>query len=148
MPCATVEEMRITGRLPDGSELLGGLKMANGENPKGYGKNKQQAPFTRMKVAALQRQEFVKAREYKAKKDAGEKVERDSEAKQFSASEKGNIYSLVDAIAYSGIGQKLIANFYLNKNNPSVPNKVFTDKKINAQYLMKQYHNGYALPKI
>src|SRR5439155_4347071 len=73
----TVEDMRITGQLPDGTVILGGLKMANGENPKGYGKNKQQAPFTRMKVAALQRQEFVKAREYKAKRDAGEKVDRD-----------------------------------------------------------------------
>ena len=52
--------------------MLGGLKMANGENPKGYGRNKQQAPFTRMKVAALQREQFVKAREYKAKKDAGD----------------------------------------------------------------------------
>ncbi len=30
--------------------------MANGENPKGYGKNKQQAPVTRMKIAALQRE--------------------------------------------------------------------------------------------
>ena len=73
----TVEEMRILGELPDGAPILGGLKMANGENPKGYGKNKQQAPFTRMKVAALQREQFVKAKEYKAKKDAGEKVERD-----------------------------------------------------------------------
>ena len=73
----TVEEMRINGRLPDGTEVLGGLKMANGENPKGYGRNKQQAPFTRMKVAALQRAEFVKARDYKAKKDAGQKVDRD-----------------------------------------------------------------------
>jgi imidazolonepropionase-like amidohydrolase len=63
----TVEDMRVTGRLPDGTEVLGGLKMANGENPKGYGKNKQQAPFTRMKVAALQREAFVKAREYQAK---------------------------------------------------------------------------------
>jgi imidazolonepropionase-like amidohydrolase len=63
----TVEEMRITGRLPDGTVVLGGLKMANGENPKGYGRNRQQAPFTRMKVAALQRQEFVKAREYQKK---------------------------------------------------------------------------------
>jgi imidazolonepropionase-like amidohydrolase len=74
----TVEEMRITGLLPDGTVILGGLKMANGENPKGYGKNKQQAPFTRMKVAALQREQFVKAREYKAKRDAGEKVDRDT----------------------------------------------------------------------
>jgi imidazolonepropionase-like amidohydrolase len=73
----TVEEMRVLGRLPDGTAVVGGLKMANGENPKGYGKNRQQAPFTRMKVAALQREAFVKAREYKAKRDAGESVERD-----------------------------------------------------------------------
>ncbi|HEV3386774.1 MAG TPA: amidohydrolase family protein, partial [Gemmata sp.] len=73
----TIEEMRVTGRLPDGTEILGGLKMANGENPKGYGKNKQQAPFTRMKVAALQRETFLKAREYQAK------------WKQFQAGAKG-----------------------------------------------------------
>jgi imidazolonepropionase-like amidohydrolase len=63
----TIGEMRITGRLPDGTEVVGGLKMANGENPKGYGKNRQQAPFTRMKVAALQREAFQKAREYQQK---------------------------------------------------------------------------------
>jgi imidazolonepropionase-like amidohydrolase len=73
----SVEEMRINGRLANGTEVFGGLKMANGENPKGYGKNKQQAPFTRMKVAALQRETFQKAREYKAKLDAGQKVDRD-----------------------------------------------------------------------
>jgi imidazolonepropionase-like amidohydrolase len=72
----TVEEMRVTG-LFNGVEIVGGLKMANGENPKGYGKNKQQAPFTRMKVAALQRETFQKAKEYKAKLDAGQKPERD-----------------------------------------------------------------------
>jgi imidazolonepropionase-like amidohydrolase len=73
----TVEQMVVLGRLPDGSVVLGGLKMANGENPKGYGRNRGQAPFTRMKVAALQREQFVKAREYKARRDAGEKVEPD-----------------------------------------------------------------------
>ena len=73
----TIEAMRINGLLADGTEVVGGLKMANGENPKGYGRNRQQAPFTRMKVAALQREQFVKAREYKAKKDAGQKVDRD-----------------------------------------------------------------------
>jgi imidazolonepropionase-like amidohydrolase len=73
----TVEEMRVTGKLADGTEVLGGLKMANGENPKGYGRTKQQAPFTRMKVASLQREQFVKAKEYLAKREAGEKVERD-----------------------------------------------------------------------
>ncbi len=73
----TVEAMRINGRLPDGTEVLGGLKMANGENPKGYGKRLQQAPFTRMKVAALQRETFQKAKEYKARRDADAKTQRD-----------------------------------------------------------------------
>src|SRR5207248_4543616 len=45
----TVDEMRIAG-----ATVVGGLKMANGENPKGYGR-RSQAPFTRMKVASLQR---------------------------------------------------------------------------------------------
>jgi imidazolonepropionase-like amidohydrolase len=71
-----VEEMRVTG-LAGNTEVVGGLKMANGENPKGYGKNKQQAPFTRMKIAALQRETFQKAKEYKAQIDAGEKPPRD-----------------------------------------------------------------------
>jgi imidazolonepropionase-like amidohydrolase len=72
----TVEEMRVFGRAGT-KEILGGLKMANGENPKGYGRNKQQAPFTRMKIAALQRETFQKAKEYKAKLDSGAKVDRD-----------------------------------------------------------------------
>jgi imidazolonepropionase-like amidohydrolase len=72
----SIEEMRITGRANE-KDILGGLKMANGENPKGYGKNRQQAPFTRMKIAAMQRETFQKAKEYKAKLDAGTKVDRD-----------------------------------------------------------------------
>ena len=56
--------MRITD-----CPVLGGLKMANGENPKGFNfaRSKSQAPVTRMKVAALQREQFVKARDYQAK---------------------------------------------------------------------------------
>ena len=56
----TIEDMRIAD-----IKVLGGLKMANGENPKGYGRRQPgQAPGTRMKVAALQREQFVKARDY------------------------------------------------------------------------------------
>ena len=57
----TIEEMLIPG-------AIGGLKMANGENPKHYGRENQ-APMTRMEVAALARKEFVKAQEYKRKWD-------------------------------------------------------------------------------
>lgn len=49
--------------------VLGGLKMANGENPKRSYGSKGQAPGTRMKVAALQRAEFLKAQDYMAKWD-------------------------------------------------------------------------------
>ncbi|MCX7418998.1 MAG: amidohydrolase family protein [Planctomycetia bacterium] len=49
--------------------VLGGLKMANGENPKKAYGGKGKAPSTRMKVAALQRAELVKAQEYLAKWD-------------------------------------------------------------------------------
>jgi imidazolonepropionase-like amidohydrolase len=57
----TIEEMRIVP-----GTVLGGLKMANGENPKNYGR-RSQAPFTRMKVAALQREQFIKAKDYQQK---------------------------------------------------------------------------------
>jgi imidazolonepropionase-like amidohydrolase len=60
----TVEEMRIPLK-----KVVGGLKMANGENPKNYGR-RNLAPGTRMKVAALQREQFVKARDYKRQWDA------------------------------------------------------------------------------
>ena len=65
----SADEMRVTGKSGE-VEILGGLKMANGENPKGYGRTKQQAPFTRMKIAQLQREQFVKAKEYQAKRKA------------------------------------------------------------------------------
>jgi imidazolonepropionase-like amidohydrolase len=57
----TIEEMLIPG-------AIGGLKMANGENPKHYGRENQ-APMTRMEIAALARKEFMKAQDYKRKWD-------------------------------------------------------------------------------
>ncbi len=58
----TIEEMLIRGMA-----VLGGLKMANGENPKRAYTGKNQAPMTRMKIAALQREQFIKARDYQEK---------------------------------------------------------------------------------
>lgn len=56
----TIEEMLIPG-------ALGGMKMANGENPvRGYG-GRGRAPMTRMAAAALARGLFVRAQEYQRK---------------------------------------------------------------------------------
>ncbi len=55
----TVEQMRVE------AGVLGGLKMANGENPKRFNFDRRKSPpATRMKLAALQREQFVKAQEY------------------------------------------------------------------------------------
>jgi imidazolonepropionase-like amidohydrolase len=69
----TVEQMRI----PD-LKVLGGLKMANGENPKRFNfERNKQAPATRMKLAALQREQFLKARDYQQKWAAYRKAQAD-----------------------------------------------------------------------
>ena len=52
----------------------GGLKMANGENPKRAYGSKNQAPGTRMRLAALQREQFVKAVDYRRKWEAYRKA--------------------------------------------------------------------------
>jgi imidazolonepropionase-like amidohydrolase len=71
-----VEAMRIMSQ-----RILGGIKFANGENPKGVYGNKNAAPGTRMKIAALQREMLTKAKNYKQQWDkynqakaAGEKA--------------------------------------------------------------------------
>jgi imidazolonepropionase-like amidohydrolase len=69
----TIDDMRIKDM-----KTLGGLKMANGENPKGYGR-RQLAPTTRMKVTALQREQFVKAVDYQRKWAAYQKALASSE---------------------------------------------------------------------
>jgi imidazolonepropionase-like amidohydrolase len=59
----TIEEMRVKN-----SKVLGGLKMANGENPKSFNFGRaKMPPATRMKLAALQREQFIKARDYQKK---------------------------------------------------------------------------------
>jgi imidazolonepropionase-like amidohydrolase len=58
---STIDEMLIPG-------AIGGMKMANGENPKGYG-TRGLAPATRMEEAALARRTLIRAQEYKRKRD-------------------------------------------------------------------------------
>jgi len=62
----TIEQMLIPG-------TIGGMKMANGENPKHYGA-KDKAPMTRMEEAALARGIYEKATQYKAKWEAYNKA--------------------------------------------------------------------------
>src|SRR5262249_50218826 len=88
----TVEGMRVVG------DVLGGLKMANGENPKNFNFTRSKSPpATRMKLAALQREQFVKAREYKKKRDAAKKAK--DEGKEVPEPERDvNLDALVEVL--------------------------------------------------
>jgi imidazolonepropionase-like amidohydrolase len=69
----SVEEMLVgaagarSGEGGDATGVQGGMKMANGENPKRQGAEKSQPPATRMGIVALQRDLFVRARAYQKK---------------------------------------------------------------------------------
>lgn len=65
-PANTIEEMLIV--VDEESGIYGGLKMANGTNPM----RAAGSPGTRAKSAAMVRELFVQAEEYKAKIDAAE----------------------------------------------------------------------------
>jgi imidazolonepropionase-like amidohydrolase len=74
---AVIEAMQVLTGL-----VLGGIKFANGENPKGVYSKKGMAPSTRMKVAALQREQLYKAKQYQRQwqnytkaRDAGKKCD-------------------------------------------------------------------------
>jgi imidazolonepropionase-like amidohydrolase len=74
----TVEEMLI--RAPGGELLPGGMKMANGENPKRarMGPEKPAGnPATRMGAAFLERKLFVEALDYREKREGKEPPARD-----------------------------------------------------------------------
>jgi imidazolonepropionase-like amidohydrolase len=60
---ATVEQMLIEG-------AIGGLKMANGENPIGAYGSRDKTPMTRMAISALARQAFLDAQAYQVEQDA------------------------------------------------------------------------------
>lgn len=72
----TIEEMLIHKE-----GIQGGMKMANGENPKRSYGSRDQTPKTRMAIAALQRKLFLRAQEYQAKWDRYNRASKKERAK-------------------------------------------------------------------
>lgn len=65
----TVEDMLIhRDQLFEKDGIIGGMKMANGENPKRSYGSRNQKPATRMGVSSLQRQIYIYAQEYRRKR--------------------------------------------------------------------------------
>lgn len=67
--------------------------------------------------------------------DCGEFASVDKEVRIFSASPENNIYTLADAIAYDSLAHKLMTNFYIKYNKPSVPTRTFPKKEEAIEWL-------------
>ena len=61
--------------------------------------------------------------------DCGEFATIDKEVRIFSASKKANIYTLAEAIAYHSFAHKLLINFYVDYNKPTIETKVFSNNE-------------------
>lgn len=53
----------------------------------------------------------------------------------FSASKEANIYTSADAVAYHSFAHKLLADFYVNHDKPSIPTKIFLDNESGIVWL-------------
>ena len=61
----------------------------------------------------------------------------DQEAREFAASEEGLRFSKVEAYVINSLAHKILANFYMKVNRPSVPTRFFRTKKEAVEWLSK-----------
>lgn len=59
-----------------------------------------------------------------------------NEAREFSASKEGLRFSKAEAIIAKNLAQKIVVNFYLKINNPSVPSKAFNTEAEAVEWLL------------
>jgi hypothetical protein len=60
----------------------------------------------------------------------------DSLVREFSASDKENKFTIADAIVITSPAHKMITDFYVNKNKPVKPTRVFTDREEAVNWLL------------
>ncbi|MCE3225806.1 MAG: hypothetical protein K0S32_357 [Bacteroidetes bacterium] len=60
----------------------------------------------------------------------------DSSAREFSASEEGLRYTKKEALVVKGLGQKIIADFYLKINKPKKPTSTFNTEEDAIRWLL------------
>jgi imidazolonepropionase-like amidohydrolase len=126
-----IEAMRILADI-----VFGGIKFANGENTIGaYGK-KGLAPGTRMKVAALQREQLVKARAYKGQWDTYNKAVADG--KKATAPDKDiNLEPLVEVLQ-----RKRTVHFHCHRAD-DIMTAVRLSKEFNFELVLQHCTEGY-----
>ncbi|MCB0400660.1 MAG: hypothetical protein KDD41_01110 [Flavobacteriales bacterium] len=81
---------------------------------------------------------LLEKRKYPLLHVAGNYVQATEEARAYGASEEGLRYSLAEAYVIRSLAQKIIANFYMKVNRPSVPTRFFGTKQ-DAEVWLKEF---------
>jgi hypothetical protein len=68
---------------------------------------------------------------------AGDYMQVTEEARNYGASEEGLRFSAAEAFVINSLAHKLLANFYMKINKPSVPTKFFSKKEDAEEWLKK-----------
>jgi hypothetical protein len=77
-------------------------------------------------------------RKYVNLMEAGSNSHIDAEVRAFSASKNQNKHTIADGIVMTGLGHKLLSNFYLRVNKPVKPTKFFVNREKAIQWLLEQ----------
>ncbi len=72
--------------------------------------------------------EFIQGKKLPILHVIGKYMNVTKEAREYSASEEGLEFSLAEAFVFNSLPHRIIANFYLNINKPSVPTRFFKTK--------------------
>ena len=59
----------------------------------------------------------------------------ESDAREYMATFESTRFSTAEAFVISSVGQKILANFYLKVNKPTVPTKIFTNLNSAVEWL-------------
>ena len=82
-------------------------------------------------------EQILEKRRYPLLHIAEDYVQFNGDAREFGSSEEGLRFSAAEAFVIKSLAHKLLANFYLKVNKPSVPTKFFSNKEDAEEWLKK-----------
>lgn len=80
--------------------------------------------------------QILESKKYPILHVAGKYMNATSAARDFGSSEKGLKYSKAEAYVIHSLAQKIVANFYMKFNKPSIPTQFFQTKEEAVNWLL------------
>lgn len=95
-----------------------------------------------MKAMLQEAVAFTGYEKYYALIDTTEHVDSSAEARNYYAKSELTKYRLADAFVIGSLATRLVTNFYFAINKPTVPSKMFNNKKEAMNWLLEQKENN------